>query len=403
MQWNPARGAARTALLVIVALPLMSQALWASPFEIPAFARRYRVSCLLCHDPVPALNEFGNRFAGNGYRMASGEVGGDTLATGDPLLTLLESLPLAVRLDAYVQEVTHGKAVTDFQTPYAIKILSSAALSRSLSYYFYAFLFERGEVGGVEDAFLTLNDVGGAPVDISVGQFQVSDPLFKRELRLEYEDYAIYRARMGDSPVDLTYDRGILAAADLLGFGVTAQALNGNGRGAAGENRRFDNDFGKNFSLHLTRDLSRGVRLGAFGYFGRTTSEDRRNETTMVGMDATLAYTLLELNLQYLHREDDEPTFEPGGPTAELDGGFVELLVRPQASRWHGFALYNLVTTDRPLLSVRLGETGPIGRYETLTGGLGYLLRRNVRLTGEATHDLEQGGVRWTLGVVSAF
>jgi hypothetical protein len=371
--------------------------------EIPVFARRYRVSCRLCHDPVPMLTDFGERFAGNGYRMVPGEVPPDTVAAGDPLLSLLGALPLAARLDAYVQEFTNGSSVTDFQTPYALKILSSGALSGSLSYYFYAFLFERGEVGGVEDAFLTWNDLGGAPVDLSVGQFQVSDPLFKRELRLEYEDYAVYRARLGDSPVDLTYDRGLLAAADLLGFAVTGQVLNGNGRGAAQENRRFDNDFGKNFSLRLSRELARGVRLGAFGYFGRTTAEGVRNETTFVGADATFSHRMFELNLQYLHREDDEPTFTPAGPSSSLDGGFVELLVRPSESRWHGFALYNLATADRPLLSVRLGEPGLLRRYETLTGGVGYLLRRNVRLTGEGTHDLEGGGARWTLGVVSAF
>lgn len=370
---------------------------------IPAFARRYKVSCLLCHNPVPVLTDFGDRFAANGFRMAPGEVPGDTVATGDPLLTLVEDLGIAFRLDAYVREYVDGNAVTDFETPYSLKLLSSAPISKTISYYFYAFLFERGEVGGVEDAFITFNDIGGQPADLSVGQFQVSDPLFKRELRLEYEDYAVYRARMGDSPVDLTYDRGLLAAVDLLGFGVTAQALNGNGRGAAQPNRRFDNDFGKNFALHVSRDLMAGVRVGGFGYFGRSTSESVRNETTMVGVDATLARGPLELNLQYLHRNDDRPTFDPAGGRTDLDGGFAELLVRPQGSRWHGFALYNLVSATDPLLSLRLGEASPLARYQTITGGAGYLLRRNFRVTGEATHDLEEGGVRWALGFVSAF
>lgn len=102
-------------------------------------------------------------------------------------------------------------------------------------------------------------------MDLTVGQFQVSDPMFKRELRLEFEDYAVYRARMGGSPVDLTYDRGIVASADLLGFGLTGQVLNGNGCGPAQPNRRFDNDFEKKFALHLTRDVISGLRLGAFG------------------------------------------------------------------------------------------------------------------------------------------
>jgi hypothetical protein len=371
--------------------------------SIPAFARRYKLSCMVCHNPVPVLTEFGKRFAGNGYRLAPGEVSGDTLTTGDPLLTLANDLGIAFRLDAYVREFTNGNAVTDFQTPYSLKLLSSAPLSKTISYYFYAFLFERGEVGGVEDAFVTFNDIGGKPVDLSIGQFQVSDPLFKRELRLEFEDYAVYRARMGDSPVDLTYDRGVLAAVDVLGFGVTGQAVNGNGRGAAQENRRFDNDFGKNFAVRVSRDVVAGVRVGGFGYFGRTTSDEVRNETTMLGVDATLSRGPVELNLQYLHRDDDRPTFDLAGPRTNADGGFAELLVRPGGSRWHGFALYNVVAADAPLLNLRLGEPGPLRRYETLTGGVGYLMRRNFRLTGEATHDLEQGGVRWTLGFVSAF
>ncbi len=384
------------ALAMLTVVPLDAE-------EIPAFARRYKVSCMLCHNPAPVLTEFGERFAANGFRMAPGEVPGDTLTTGDPLLTLVQDLGIAFRLDAYVREFTNGNAVTDFQTPYALKLLSSAPLSKTISYYFYAFLFERGEVGGVEDAFITFNNIGGKPADLTIGQFQVSDPLFKRELRLEFEDYAVYRARMGDSPVDLTYDRGLLAAVDVLGFGVTAQAVNGNGRGAAQENRRFDNDFGKNFALHLTRDVASGVRVGGFGYFGRSTSEDIRNETTMLGVDASLTRGPLELNLQYLHRDDDRPTFAAAGAGTNVDGGFAELLVRPGGSRWHGFALYNLVTADAPILSLRLGEPGPLRRYETLTGGVGYLLRRNFRLTGEATHDVEEGGFRWTLGFVSAF
>jgi len=385
-------------LLVAVALAAPSSA-----EAIPAFARRYKVSCLLCHNPVPKLTPFGEQFAANGFRFGAREVAADTLPTGDPLLTLLQDLPIAFRLDAYVQEFTGGKAVTDFQTPYALKLLSGAPISRTISYYLYAFLFERGEVGGVEDAFITVNDIGGAPVDLTVGQFQVSDPMFKRELRLEYEDYAIYRARMGDSPVDLTYDRGLVVGADVLGFGITGQVVNGNGRGAAQANRRFDSDFGKNFALHLTRDLVRGVRIGGFGYVGRTTADEVENETTMLGLDATLERGPIELNLQYLHRNDDRPTFTLPGSRTNVDGGLAEVVVRPGGSRWHGFALYNLVTADAPILSVRLGESGLFRRYETLTGGAGYLVRRNFRLTGEATQDLMQGRTRWTLGFVSAF
>jgi hypothetical protein len=52
---------------------------------------------------MPTLTEFGNRFAANGYRMASGEAMPDSIGTNDPLLSLPDKLPLAVRLDLYAQ------------------------------------------------------------------------------------------------------------------------------------------------------------------------------------------------------------------------------------------------------------------------------------------------------------
>jgi hypothetical protein len=370
---------------------------------IPAFARRYRVSCQLCHNPVPALNGFGEQFAANGFRFASGEAPRDTIDTGDPTLSLIKELPLAMRLDLYAQAYANGRAATDFQTPYGIKLLSGGPISKNLSYYFYTYVFERGEIGGVEDAMLQLNDIGGKSVDLIVGQFQISDPLFKRELRLEFEDYAIYRANVGEVPLNLTYDRGIMATAEVAGFTLSGIMFNGNGRGEAQPNRRFDNDPFKNYLLHLSRDLGKNVRLGVLGLTGRAKSDGVRNLTNIYGVDATIGSGAFEFNGQYLYREDDSPTFDPAELTSNTQGGFAELLVRPAGSRWFGFGLYNLVTSDRPILNVRLGTPANVTRYESYSAGIGRLERRNFRWTAEATWDPKQETWRWTLGIVTAF
>lgn len=370
---------------------------------IPAFARRYRVSCQLCHNPIPKLTPFGEQFAGNGFRMAAGEEPGDSLGTGDELLVLLKDVPLAVRLDLYAQGYANGRAATDFQSPYGLKLLSGGPLSKSISYYFYTFLLERGDVGGVEDAFIYFNDLGGAPVDLAVGQFQVSDPLFKRELRLEFEDYAVYRARLGDVPVDLTYDRGVMGIADVGGFTLTGQLLNGSGIGGAQPNRHFDIDPNKSVFLHASRDLGAAVRLGGFGYFGRTNGNGTHNDTQMLGVDGTIAVGAVELNGQYLYREDTEPTFTPGEPGVVMQGGFGELIVRPSGSRWYGFLLYNRVTADKPLLDVRLGGPAAVRRHQTASAGIGRVVRRNIRVSGEVAWDTEQEEARLTAGLVAAF
>jgi len=390
----------RTSLLALVVLvmPLAEAA------GIPVFARRYKVSCQLCHNPVPALTAFGEAFAGNGFRMSANEPARDTINTGDPLLWLPSDLPLAFRLDAYAQAYAGGKAATDFQGPYTLKVLGSGSISRKLSWYVYALLLERGEYGGVEDAYINVNDVGGKEVDLMVGQFQLSDPLFKRELRLMFEDYAIYRARIGDDPLTLTYDRGAMAIAEVAGFTVTGVVANGNGIGSAQSNRHFDNNPGKVGMLRLSRDLVDGFRVGGFGLLSRNSSDGVDNKATMFGADATLNRGPLEVNLQYVHREDDDPAFAGAGSTlTRTDGGFAEVLIRPVNSRWFGFGLYNLVKADRPYLDVRLGGPAGIQRYESATAGLGYLVMRNFKISAEGTWDMELEKTRWTFGIVTAF
>lgn len=376
---------------------------------MPAFARRYGVSCVQCHQPFPRVTAFGEMFAGNGFRMMAGEDPRDTVSTGDELLTLQRSLPLAVRADAQLQLFSNGETATDFQTPWALKIISSAPLSKDLSYYFYFLLSERGEVAGIEDAFVYWNDITSRPVDLAVGQFQVSDPLFKRELRLMFEDYVIYRAHVGDQSIDLTYDRGLMLLADVAGFGLTAELVNGNGIGPAGPTRRLDDNSLKNLFGHVTRDLVSGVaRLGVMGYSGRSDGvapggATVRSETWMAGGDATITAGPVDLNVQYIHREDRLPTFTPGEPDAVTDGGFVEAILAPESSRTYGFALYNRVDCDQPLLDPGLGGPAPVTRFQSLAGGIGYLVSRNARVQLEAGYDIENEASRVTLGMTLAY
>lgn len=375
---------------------------------IPAFARKYRVSCALCHNPMPALTAFGEQFAANGFRFAPGEEPRDTIATGDDLLTLPATLPLAVRLDAYAQVYADGNAATDFQLPFTLKLLSGGTLSTKLSYYVYFLLGERGDVAGIEDAFIYWNDIRGAPVDLVVGQFQVSDPIFKRELRLEVLDYAIYRANVGLQPADLTYDRGLMASADLAGFTLTASLLNGDGIPAADDAWRFDNDANKNVFGHLSRPFGDHVRLGVLGYVGQQSGEPygapgQTNNLSMVGVDATLGTGSLELNAQYLWRTDTEPDFLPGEAAVHTDGGFAELLYRPPGSRWYGYSLYNYIDADAPALTIGMGSPVGIARYESLAVGAGYLIQRNFRLYGEYGYEFEAALNRFTAAFTTAF
>ena len=62
---------------------------------IPAFARKYRMSCTTCHAPVPRLAEkaYGDEFAGNGFVLADQEASRYYVETGDKDLDLIRETP----------------------------------------------------------------------------------------------------------------------------------------------------------------------------------------------------------------------------------------------------------------------------------------------------------------------
>src|SRR5688572_30989346 len=170
-------------LLLAFAGAALAVSIVATPgWAIPAFARKYRVSCMQCHSPVPRLNAFGEAFAANGFEFAVGEPPRDTVGTSDALLRLQNDIPLAIRFDSYVRaqnKPTGGQNSIDLQAPWVIKLLSGGQIADKVSYYMYFLLAERGEIGGLEDAYVQFTDVAETGVSLIVGQFQVSDPLFK--------------------------------------------------------------------------------------------------------------------------------------------------------------------------------------------------------------------------------
>lgn len=244
------------------------------------------------------------------------------------------------------------------------------------------------------------NDLFSSDLDLYVGQFQVSDPLFKREVRLPFEDYQIYRATPGDSRINLTYDRGVMMTYGFAtGTDVTFEVLNGTGIGEANVFRNFDDDSYKNVMLRVSQDVVPAFRLGAFSYLGKERPEELTNSVWMAGGDATISVKPFELNLQYVERRDSNPYFAVILPIEKVRtrGAFAELIYLPKGddSRWYGAGLFNWVDSDQRDL-----------RYTSATLHYGYLLRRNMRLTVEATYvfqGLYEKHLRAGAGLVLGF
>jgi hypothetical protein len=375
---------------------------------IPAFARKYNMSCKTCHSPFPYLKGYGNDFAGNGFQLQDKDAPRYYVDTGDEKLSLLRDFPLAVRLEGYVTYNQENTEQSDFTAPLLFKILTGGAIAKDVSYYVY-YILESGEVGKIEDAWFMLNNLFGTELDFTIGQFQVCDPLFKRELRLTRDDYYIYKVRPGNSMVDLTYDRGIM-----LGYGfesgtdIILEVVNGSGIGEGFFGGNFDNDKYKNFFGRISQDVGDHFRIGAMGYWGKEEQEspegefNETNEIKMFGGDVTIVYDPLELNFQFIERRDGNPVFlrnvgsfysEPP-MDVKTRGAFGELIFRPEGdeSNWYGVALFNWVESDFKDLNLK-----QLGIH------FGYLLRRNIRLVAEYSQNFTAKYGTIGLGFVTAF
>ncbi len=382
-------------LLLFCIVVILCAATAADAYAIPAFARKYDMSCSTCHHPAPKLKPYGDEFAGNGFVLADKEAPRAFRETGDETLMLLRELPVAVRLEGYGQWRSGNEGRTDMAWPYLAKLLSGGQIAKDVSYYFYFFFGERGEVAGLEDAFVMFNNVFHTDLDVYVGQFQVSDPLFKRELRLTFDDYQIYRVKPGRSAANLTYDRGLMFTYGFpSGTDIAVEILNGAGIGPADAARQFDTDKYKNTFFRLSQDVGENVRLGGFVYWGREAEADLENKLWMAGPDLTVSFEGVELNAQYVERRDDNPYLIVGAHETKTRGAFGELTVTPggDQGRWYFTGLYNWVDS----------EIGSLD-YKTMTGHVGYLLARNFRLIGEYTYDFEAKASRFTAGFVTAF
>lgn len=372
---------------------------------IPAFARKYQLSCQTCHNPAPRLRPFGNEFAGNAFRMPDQEAPRYFIPTGDPQLNLLRELPLAVRLEGFLGIKEEAPQKFDFASPYIVKLMSGGELTNRIAYYFYFYFDERGEVAGVEDAFVMFNDLFGIDLDLYVGQFQVADPLFKNELRLTLSEYEIYKLRPGSSRANLSYDKGVMATLGLeTGTEIVVSVLNGNGLTDADDLRIFDYDKYKNFAVRVSQDVGNNLRLGAFGYFGKEEQNiytHPLNKIVYFGPDASLTFgDKFELNLQYLFRRDSDLLSDPESPvmkSAKTSGGFAELIYTPKGieSKWYFAGLINYIDSDLDIY-----------RYRSTSLHAGYMIKRNIRLAAEYTlYEKESGHLmnQFSVGFSTAF
>lgn len=386
---------------------------------MPEFARRNDMSCAACHSAVPKLNDYGELFASENMQLSNWR---DTaLGLGDERLALPRNPPLAIRMQAYAQ-ARDGESIdpltgetasasTDFQSPYLIKLLSSAPLSENITYYFYAIFAEKGGNGEalIEDAWFRHKDIFGTGVGMQLGQFQVSDLMFPREVRLPFQDFMVYRM------AGITYERGVLFDRTIGGFDLGVGLVNGNGiqenldinsPGYRRPDNMFDNDSSKTAFGRLGKELG-PVSVGIFTLSGEQqgvaegtaglTGSDRDTDKKILGVDLSGQFgPKTDWYAQYLWNSWDG--FLDARPDKDYrwEGGFVGVDYIP-SDLWAFSLLYNYA------------DAGDLSGTDTIYEGIdinsisftsSYYFMRNMKGIIEVNFDMldktDKTGEYWT-------
>ncbi|MFQ5450021.1 MAG: hypothetical protein ACE5E9_05295 [Nitrospinaceae bacterium] len=375
-------------ILVLGVTVILVTDVWVSLADaLPLFARRYQVSCTLCHIGFPKLNSFGESFISNGYKFPGEDHKDRSIDTGDEKLLLQKDVPLAIRVDSFFRSRNDTRTKADLETPFFIKILSSAPIKKDITYYFYFLFDERGDVGGVEDAFIYFNDgFKDVDLDLRVGQFQVSDIIFPREQRLTFQDFTYYITPVSASGFVLTYDRAVETSyyfdlTDNVSMGVAGAVANGNGIGTADSDRNFDSDNFKNFYGKVELGVGEQT-VAVYGYSGREeNAAGIRNEFYRIGPVFNFWF-FEDWNVwgNFLYGRDTNARFTAGS--------------LGEITSWGGFAGLTHKFMEDWILSLLYNRVKVYGKREldanTMTVNLTYYLMRNFKLMAEFTGDLEK-------------
>jgi hypothetical protein len=332
---------------------------------IPVFAHRYNLTCQACHTVVPHLNAFGERFLANGYQL--------------PGLKAKGAFPVAVRIET--NYASAGAADPDeIKGPLPktivneIEFLTGGNIGTHGSYWVEPYAVDGGYPGNVRDAWLAERltpDGARIPIVVRGGQFTLPLPLDPETFRETTQPYAIWSQTGGSNPFTFfapkiggQFEIGNPARA----IGATISILKGadlqSGLHTQGADtmETLKRDFG---DVRLTAYRYDGSRpIAGLGYNNSQFLSDIGDRFWRNGFGIGWAYKNTEIDGVYQIGNDSAADVYHDALVSS--GGFFQVR---QALGKRAFAV------------ARWDATNGAAFARTFTGGVGYGLTRNSRLT----------------------
>lgn len=180
----------RSAIMASVIIGLLMLAIFVSETSaIPAFARKYETSCVTCHTGYPKLNAFGEAYRLNGFQYPEDDadqtkdeptsLGSEAYKRVFPNAVWPSNIPgtppLAVRVGTGFNYDKNEEIKTSFVAP-SLNLMAAGTMGENIGFYAGAHLFEEGEVGSIDRAFIQVSNLfaeklGDYALNMRIGQF----------------------------------------------------------------------------------------------------------------------------------------------------------------------------------------------------------------------------------------
>jgi hypothetical protein len=357
-----------TFTLAVLALATRAEA-------IPAFARKYGMSCTACHLAWPILNQQGQAFRDNGYQFGTEK--------DEPVTVAPAYWPAAMRTTPAYQYTRMTNQTSDagpvttstggMPAGPAADLLTAGTLARDVSFLLVVAGFAPpDEPAALESAFVRLSNLGGSGwANLKVGKFEVDLPASPHRGVTMTSGYAIYGPRSGSAiPLDLSANQVGLEldghdARSTTRYAISLVSSNGDpgGRGVWSSpllyghlQHSFEPDsavvpwirvgaLGALGWWPTTFDLSGGQPMPGTGRDYKTYSRVGGEVTGLLGYPATP----FQWQVAYLYGQESAGASGPGTAKAHFSGGWVEVNWVPvtrndlNATPWLLFGRYDLV------------------------------------------------------------
>jgi hypothetical protein len=362
---------------------------------IPAFARKYGLSCTTCHESWPALNDFGRAFRDNGYQLLLGR--------DNPTKTFASYFPLSIRITPHyeVDTITHqetDQGTTTLKTggvaPIGLDLLAGGTLYDNVSFLVVPTGFTANEGVTLESAWVRFSNIGGSSwVNLKLGKHDLDLPRSgHRRWDATGDGYLIYGYH---SPGSISVfdmgenERGIEWVGHNRGSSTRAAVSLFSVEGSPGSRSAFDTPgfyAHGTHEWHFSGNVVSAFRVGGFGSYTTfpTTSLTEGGlpipgqggdlkASSKIGFDSSLWFgpqeTPLHLTLAVAQGRDNKDLIPGADQNGTFNGGFLELGYTPRIKTTI-FGRYDVIRNHAQGVSTNAGnlddeDAGTVGVRHT--------------------------------------